>query len=744
MISGKVQAHICPAPKLSARSLDPNFWPQVDLELRRRPGVNTLIISALDSRGTDFGSVDVNTSRGLAPILDRNFGVRLQAWMPFRRRREGEVIGSQISTFFDLRFNMYGPRSLAKDIGRFLGQKNIWLAPPIMTPPGTEILNPHYGKKPPVPPRSVLPGYANGSSSYTTRTTEEIRNDVQGMFDSLQTSEKLPEVEADPRIITPLLSHQKQGLYFMRKKETESILGDDDNSSTLWKTKVTTNGRKVYYNVITSKEERSKPPEVRGGILADMMGLGKTLSILSLIVGSLGEAEAWSKKKPSQHPERRPLLLLNSKCTLLVAPLSTLANWEEQIKAHILPDTLSVYVYHGSNRTRNAKALAEYDIVLTTYNIVGSEWQKLTKYGTHSPLEQTNWFRIVLDEAHMIREQSTRSSQAICTLEANRRWSVTGTPVQNRLEDLGAQMKFLRITPFNEKVGFTQHILSPFKNADPGILMRLRLLVDSFTLRRLKDRIDLPKRLDQIVRLGFSDKEREIYDWFAKDSENRMRIVAGEKKKSLGGKSYVHVLRAILRLRLICAHGQDLLGEDDLKLLNGFCKSNAIDLEEEADSRPALGQKQVFDMFNLMKETDADKCASCDRAIGPSEAFAEEAADGKDEPKDETIGYMTPCYHLLCRDCIKGYEAQLGLSAQDTHATCPLCDSLIRNAIFEITQKMVDEDEKARELARINPKLHKKVVNYTGPHTKTKALVECLRESRDESMLLYKEPPIKR
>src|SRR5271168_1778861 len=101
------------------------------------------------------------------------------------------------------------------------------------------------------------------------------------MFDSLERSENLPEMEPDPRITTDLLRHQKQGLYFMTNKERERVFGaDEKGNSSLWRVTIGSNGQRTYFNVITGQEERQSPPQVLGGILADMMGLGKTLSIL--------------------------------------------------------------------------------------------------------------------------------------------------------------------------------------------------------------------------------------------------------------------------------------------------------------------------------------------------------------------------------------------------------------------------------------------------------------------------------
>ncbi|KAI9824431.1 MAG: hypothetical protein M1832_001966 [Thelocarpon impressellum] len=754
----KVHAHRVPSPSMMARSLDPAFWPVIKVELKRRSPTTT-VITVTDPHGNDFGSVGTVTALGLAPLMDtRDYGIRVQARVPSRRKAPGEYPGQDTSSYYDLLINVYGHRRSAEGIGKFLGQKNIFLRTPLGVDAGIETVNPHAARQPSTLARST-PSTNGVGPGYVTRTVEEIRNDVIGMFDSLDTSESLPEMQPDARIVTPLLAHQKQALYFMTSREKTRVLDDKEGDRrSLWRLRLRNNGQKMYYNVITGQEERVKPAEVLGGILADMMGLGKTLSILSLVLSTLDDATAWSRKKPPAPKSADEVpLMRNSKTTLLVSPLSTIANWEEQIKTHVREGTLSYYVYHGSNRCNDLARLARYDLVITTYSVVSSEFdrrsKKMKRGGAVSPLEQTNWFRIVLDEGHMIREQSTRQSKAICSLSAQRRWAVTGTPVQNRLDDLGALIKFLRIKPFDEKGGFVQFILSPFKNADPEILPKLRLLVDSVTLRRLKDRIDLPRRHDEIVRLRFDEAERALYEHFAKDSDNRMRVVAAERQKGLGGKAYVHILRAILRLRLICAHGRELLGEEDLKMLEGASRTHAIDLEDEAaEASPGLTARQAYDMFRLMRETNADACTQCNRGIGRRDA----ATAAEDGPGDEVIGHMTKCYHLLCRDCIGGFKeavranaeagAEAGADAEgaeEQFASCPLCGQYIPAACFQLRHDEAEEDDEARVAAKEKPKPVKKTGRYGGPHTKTRALLESLAESRRWSEAHADERPVK-
>jgi SNF2 family DNA or RNA helicase len=128
------------------------------------------------------------------------------------------------------------------------------------------------------------------------------------------------------------------------------------------------------------------------------------------------------------------------------------------------------------------------------------------------------------------------------------------TALPNRLDDLGALIRFLRIKPFDEPGNFQSYIIAPFKNANENVLQHLRLLVDSITLRRLKDRVGMTPRNEYYETLEFSDEERQLYGHFANKSNLQLRSMTRASDK-LRGNSYAHVLRSILRLRMICDHG---------------------------------------------------------------------------------------------------------------------------------------------------------------------------------------------
>lgn len=735
----RVIAHIVPTP-LPGSDKYPFAWPPIPITLKRGGKAAMLTICALDTLGKEFGCTDINTARALVPLLDMKI-IRTKA-KTCGRPKNGEVAGGPVAfseTGVGIYIYIYGREDKANTVGNILLQKGVHLHPPMEQPErGIEYKNPQLCNG----VRQVWGGKSRGATvGYVSRTADEIRTDVNKIFDHLEPSDNMPEMEPDPRIKTPLLKHQKRGLYFMTNREKEQIFSENTKtSSSFWRMKIRPGGQKFYLNIITGTESKEKPPEVLGGILADMMGLGKTLQIISLAVGSLEESRVFAKKKLS-HPkgkekESGAFLVMNSRATLLICPLSTIGNWEEQIKAHVRANTLNTYVYHGSRRETDLDRLAEYDLIITTYQVIANEYQKYQRDKEKiSPLQQMNFFRIVLDEAHMIREQSTLQSKAVLALSAQRRWAVTGTPIQNKLDDLAALIKFLRVKPFDDKNAFNLHIATPFKNADPDCVPKLRLLVDSVTLRRLKDKIDLPPRKDQIVYLDFSPEEREIYDATARQSTARMDLVV--KTGHVGGRAYVHVLQSILRLRLICAHGRELLGSDDTA---GLTSSDAIDVDElEEKTGSSWSPNQAYEIFKLMKEANEDVCCMCRKKVNTSINETETRVEGKASgaSKPQTIGHLTQCAHLVCVGCLGAYKGAISENFREgQQASCPVCGIFIRAHFFELLQEDLPAEEDIVESAKPS----KKKVPYRGPSTKVKALTKMLLDNKEESTL---ENPIK-
>lgn len=762
--NARVNAHRVPTPKIGGVQSMGKFWPPMRVALHRRPGSNTQIIGVTDPMGKDFGTIDVRVAMALVPLMDSNakWKPRFTARLDQRPKLGKDYPGSQCSEHFAITILVYAPKRMVKAIGALFSQKQIWLREPLGVEGGVEVMNPH-DKKEVAPSKkglAVAPAAKYAATSYFARTNEEVRQDVFRIFDNLKPSDDLPEMDQPRDITTSMLAHQKQALWFMTEREKDArqleesmrrresaTLADVDATAaqelvpsvqdSLWQERVSAKGKTTWYNVITGHETEVHPDPTLGGILADVMGLGKTLNVLSLIMNTMNEAAIWGRKRANgEKSEDGQELTTYSRATLLVSPLSTITNWEDQIKAHIAKKRLSYLIYHGSNRTDDAAKLANYDLIITTYSVVSADYDRRSRKRKSSPLEQVNWFRIVLDEAHMIRDQATRQSRAVCALTANRRWAVTGTPVQNRLEDLGALIKFLRIKPFDDQKNFAQFITAPFKNADTETIPKLRLLVDSITLRRLKDKIDLPPRHEQIVKLDFADTERSLYDWFSKESKEKVRAMTNQKQ-GLGGSAYAHILRALLRLRMICAHGGELLNDEDYDAAKGWSATNAIDLESEDDKRPDRTPRQAFEMFRMIKDANMNTCAKCDMKIEADD-------DYKLEETDEAIGFLLPCNQLVCPRCIKAFMKELkGLVGADNYCHCPSCSTYIRAVAFELKQGEIDDDEQAQADIKKNPRLAKHMGRYGGPHTKTKHLLAALQEDEKWTEEHPEERPIK-
>lgn len=734
----RINAHLVPKPGPSVSNDFSHIWPSIKLELRRQPVKGDFRIDVADPHGMVFGMVDPRTAQALCPLLDSGIDTMdVTGLLETRRASPNEVVWGPTSGVWRASLIVYGKRKHAEAVGKFLSQRNIWLGTPNMVDKGVAVFNPHaeHRRQLAIAAAASRP---DSSIRYEVRTAEEANDAVKKMFDQL-TNADIPTMEPSHHVITPMLPHQKQALWFMTEKEKPRKFGrrEGDNNS-LWRKVHAPNGKIQYREIITGMISDQKPEEALGGLLADMMGLGKTLSILSLVTASLKLADHWSEIAPDPDLVRLVPGIRNTRTTLLVVPLSAVSNWVTQIKEHLKPRSITYYVFHGPNRTTDFKELSDFDIIITTYSTILSEISgRGAKSGKLSPLTKMNMFRIVLDEAHVIREQNAAQTKAILSLHAERRWSVTGTPIQNRMEDFLAVTKFLRITPYDQRNQFSQHISGPVKNGDPNVLTRLRVLVDSFTLRRVKDKINLPPREDNIIVLKFSEKEERVHQFFRAESNVMMNVIAGEDKRKMSGRMYHHVLKAMMILRQVSAHGKELLDKTDRERIKGLSVHDAIDVEEnEPDDTPAAIDKKAYEMFGLMQQNSTPRCGTCNRELDePLDAMGNIA-------RDSPIAIFLPCYDVFCPQCFSAHKLADDASSESV-TCCPRCEGWVALKSSTITTAGFEAYETQKERDRQTRRLGKKLGEYEGPHTKTTALVNYLKQSVEDSKKLEGQSPIK-
>ncbi|KAI4481393.1 hypothetical protein M0804_009513 [Polistes exclamans] len=248
--------------------------------------------------------------------------------------------------------------------------------------------------------------------------------------------------------------------------------------------------------------ERKRPP---GGVLADDMGLGKTLTMISLIMATRNQDD--SESDDEWYTSNKPIISKGG--TLVVCPASLLSQWENEIKSKCKRGILSVEVYHGNNREKISNRLAKYDVVITTYNILSREFKTMsTTYKIH-------WKRIILDEAHCIRNHKSQASQAVCGLLADKRWTLTGTPIQNKEMDLYPLLKFLKCSPFDDIRVWKRWV----DNKNVSGHQRLATLMKSLMLRRTKQELQaqgalesLPNKNIKEIEVNLDQQEKLVYE----------------------------------------------------------------------------------------------------------------------------------------------------------------------------------------------------------------------------------------
>ncbi|KAF8342156.1 SNF2 family N-terminal domain-containing protein [Cantharellus anzutake] len=441
-----------------------------------------------------------------------------------------------------------------------------------------------------------------------------------------------PPGKANGLLKSDLMKHQLQALKWCIDRENPVLpTSASQPSEQFWRYDEST-GKPLYLNVESNQPVPvSRPPVLgRGAILADAMGLGKTLSMISLIV-------ATKEDVPKDY----------CNATLVVAPVSILRTWEVEIADHCA-DNLSVYTYYEKNRDIAASELQKYDVVITSYHTCTGDWSRLPdaqdahakkKSRGSSALYDVKWKRIILDEGHNIRNPNTKQHKALKRLDAQRRWVVTGTPIINSPKDLGALLHFLQICrPLSELDYFNRRLIRPLNQGDGRAANLLKTIMSHVCLRRTKEMqnskgeylIELPPVEMTTVKVTLDPETRKLYDELESTSRDRFsRHMRGQHDPNRIQVPF-NALAMLTRLRQLALHPA-LVPRSYLEELT---LQNMEDENTNGHSSVSLSHEDRRRLQNLLFQfaEDNEECAIC--------------FDVLRDPR------ITPCAHAFCLECI--------------------------------------------------------------------------------------------
>ncbi|KAI5785924.1 SNF2 family N-terminal domain-containing protein [Geopyxis carbonaria] len=441
------------------------------------------------------------------------------------------------------------------------------------------------------PGNESLEAYARYVQNDPTKNMDEIKSLLQNIRPDMEIPPENREGTPDA-MVYPLMEHQKLGLAWLKQMEES---------------------------------------KTAGGILADDMGLGKTIQALALIVS-----------RPSNE---------KYKTTLIVAPVGLLKQWEREIQKKLKPEAkhrLSVHIFHNGGKKRVFSDLAKYDVVLTTFGTVASEYRRLEKWKSESqhgvvPTEPNLtllsgdawWYRVIIDEAQCIKNKDTQSSKGCCSLRADYRLCLSGTPMQNSCDELFSLLRFLQIKPYNTWSNFSATFSRPLKRRDNGspedAMKKLQALLKAVLLRRTKESqidgkpiLSLPPKVIEMVHATFSQDELDFYT----SLETKTKIQFNKYlRQGTVGKNYSNLLVLLLRLRQACCHPH--LISDLEEVPEGKSSEAVLELAKEIPG----------DAVSRIKSIESLECPVClDICGNPS--------------------LVIPCGHSFCPECIAQLQTQ--------------------------------------------------------------------------------------
>ncbi len=267
------------------------------------------------------------------------------------------------------------------------------------------------------------------------------------------------------------------------------------------------------------------------GLLCDDMGLGKTHQAMALMAALVNTGTKKQKR------------------FIVVCPTSVIYHWQDLIQTYL--PRLKVYVYHGQTRSLD-KFKAGYDVLLTSYGILRRGDKKIRK---------VRFDLAIFDEVQIAKNFHSQTHEALTALRANMTLGLSGTPLENRLEELRALFDIVLPGYLPGEALFRRLFTQPIeKSDDPNKKHLLRRLIVPFILRRRKEEVlqDLPKKIEQSAYTFMTDEQKLLYEQTAHQYHAQLKNYVHADKKPI---PFTSILALLTKLKMICSHPAIFLGD---------------------------------------------------------------------------------------------------------------------------------------------------------------------------------------